>query len=225
MLPWWKHGGERTTSTSQFPRGAEPNFLMPGANPTPGIVATPRAAAPVAGQSAAPNFNVPEPAAFAPVQAALERFASRPQETLAMTVRFEQGGSLSLRLSHGEGGIKTHIQTDVPGLEAALRSGWDNFAQDWSHRGVRLGALSFSNPSTSSGGEHAAGREGSQHHAAGQHGQDADGSPRGFAWSGARRSSAPAGDRAVGHRSVSGEGAAATSRLSGRLPRGFRTWA
>ncbi|MGH8020418.1 MAG: hypothetical protein ACREIA_19470, partial [Opitutaceae bacterium] len=61
----------------------------------------------------------------------------------AVTVRFENGGSLSLRLTMREGEIASQFQTDVPGLENALRSSWGQFAQDSQHKGWRLASPTF----------------------------------------------------------------------------------
>lgn len=117
---------------------------VPGAvSATATAVTTARVQVPAAAAPATPTFVAPENTVLAPVQAALERMVARAQESLAVTVRFEQGGTLSLKLSLTDGSINTHIRTDVPGLEESLRSSWNSFAQEWSQRGVKLATPTF----------------------------------------------------------------------------------
>jgi hypothetical protein len=118
--------------------------VVNGGAPTPanGFSAAFRAAAPAT--PAAPAYPTEPAALLSPLNAAIERLITRGQDELAVTVRFEQGGSLSLKLKMGDGTIATHMQTDVPGLEEALRTSWNSFAQEWNQRGVKLAPPSFS---------------------------------------------------------------------------------
>jgi hypothetical protein len=74
------------------------------------------------------------------VGAAIERLVVQGQEQLSVTIRFQQGGSLSLKLGMQNGEIAARIQTDVAGLDKALKSGWTEFAHDWNGRGIKLAA-------------------------------------------------------------------------------------
>ncbi len=144
---WTNGGGERASTAAQFSKLAEQApanpaslFVTPGFGPgRPGAAAPATFVAP-----AAPAAATPEPEVMAPVNAAIERMISRGQDHLALTVRFENGGSLSLRLTMREGEIASQFQTDVPGLENALRNSWGQFAQDSQHKGWKLAAPTFS---------------------------------------------------------------------------------
>lgn len=163
---WTNGGGERVSTAAQFSRFAE-NPAISGTAAPGTAVPVARPATPVAPAPATPVYPTSESALVAPLHAALERLISRGQEQLAVTVRFEQGGSLSLKLTLREGGIATHMQSDVPGLEDALRSAWSSFAQDWNQRGIKLAAPSFGGAATAT--DLSAGRDG--HRSPGQEGQ------------------------------------------------------
>lgn len=215
---WTNGGGERASTAAQFSRFGEhglamPSFTLgatgPGAN---------RMTAPVPTMPAPSTSTPPEAAVFSPIHAALERLVSRSQDSLSVTVRFEQGGSLSLKLSMSDGGIKTHIHTDVPGLDSVLRSGWDSFAQDWSQRGVKLGSLTVGSSTSGAIGEQGGGREHAGQHSADRHHTGAEG----FGFPGFRRPGTGHGARAGGAQAHPSPEVAAAASL---LPRGFRTWA
>jgi len=221
---WTNGGGERSPTAAQFSRIAESGFTMPAINPVAATNGANRAAPSLPAMPAAVPTPTPEAAALAPIHAALERFVSRSQQSLAVTVRFEQGGSLSLQLSMSEAGIKTHIHTDVPGLESVLRSGWDSFAQDWNQRGVKLGSLTFGGHAAS--GESGAGREHAGQHSADRHGAGADGQAPGLGFSGFRRPGTGHGRRSGPvHPQPELDVAAPATALPGLLPRGLHTWA
>ncbi len=137
---WTNGGGERTSTAAQFSQLGEklsPSILAA----TPGAAPVARTAVP-APQTAAPAASampVEVSEALAPIHSAIERLVLHGREQLALTVRFEQGGSLSIKLAMNHGEIATQIQTDVPGLEAALKSAWGELAQDWNGRGWKLG--------------------------------------------------------------------------------------
>jgi hypothetical protein len=144
---WTNGGGERVSTAAQFTRLGEhspaahaPYFSAPGfgavRNPFGPVVTAP---------SAEPRlFPVHDADLMAPVGTAIERLVARGHDRLSVTVRFEQGGTLSLKLGMRDGEITSQIRTDVPGLESALRSAWTQFAHDWQGRGLKLATPSFS---------------------------------------------------------------------------------
>lgn len=149
---WTNGGGERVSTAAQFSRLGEhspsahaPFFSAPGFPAARTQSQATQAPAPV--QQA---FPANEAALLAPIGTAIERLVARGQDQLAITVRFEQGGSLSLKLALRSGEIATQIQTDVPGLEAALRSSWNQLAQDWQTRGLKLASPEFSGGTSTS---------------------------------------------------------------------------
>lgn len=141
---WTNGGGERSSTAAQFSQlGDKLNHA--GVAATPATAAVARAATPVVQQAAPVAPTVPADAAeaLAPIHSAIERLVLHGRDQLALTVRFEQGGSLSIKLGLNQGEIATQIQTDVPGLEAALKSAWGELAQDWNSRGWKLGQPEF----------------------------------------------------------------------------------
>lgn len=140
---WTNGGGDRVFTAAQFSRIAESSALHLPTNPATTLAAN-RSHSPAAAAPTTTAVPLNEAAMLAPVGAALERLLTRGQDQLAVTVRFEQGGSLSLKLALRDGTVATHIQTDVPGLQEALRSAWNNFSHDWNQRGIKLNDPSFS---------------------------------------------------------------------------------
>lgn len=161
---WTNGGGERSSTAAQFSRLGESSPVVGVTAPAASAVPSRIVANPAAGQASVFRAPVDPASVTEPIGAAIERLVVRGQDSLAVTVRFEGGGSLSLKLALREGEVSTNIHTDVPGLEGALRSAWGQFAQDWQGRGVKLGQPSFSGAGPSqdetpqSGGRHA-GRE------------------------------------------------------------------
>ncbi|RKX35755.1 MAG: hypothetical protein DRP71_02450 [Verrucomicrobia bacterium] len=72
-----------------------------------------------------------------------DQMAARSQDRLSMTVRFEDGGSIRIRMTSERGEIRTLFQTDLPGLETALRQQWSQFTQEALDRGTRLTSMTF----------------------------------------------------------------------------------
>jgi len=141
---WTNGGGERSSTAAQFSQlGDKLGHHGVAATPaTAGVARTATPAPTVA--TAAPTVPADAAEALAPIHSAIERLVLHGRDQLALTVRFEQGGSLSIRLAMNQGEIATQIQTDVPGLEAALKSAWGELAQDWNSRGWKLGQPEFS---------------------------------------------------------------------------------
>jgi hypothetical protein len=155
---------------------------------------------------------------LAPLHAAVERIVTRGPENLSVVVRFEQGGSLSLQLTLREGSIAAHMQTDVPGLEAALRSSWNSFAQDWNQRGVKLAAPTFGDGQPTDLTHGRDGQRSPQHEGHGFADQEAPSFAAMFgrrSWRSAHRSFDPGPAEAAAHKIASAR----------RADRGLRTWA
>jgi hypothetical protein len=72
-----------------------------------------------------------------------DQMAARSQNRLSMTVRFETGGSVQIRMTSDQGEIRTVFLTDLPGLEVALRQQWFQFSQEAQDRGTRLSTMAF----------------------------------------------------------------------------------
>lgn len=152
---WTNGGGEQAFTNARFSHLADRVVGMMTSQSAPASP-TPAATAPVALPTpVAPVFPVSETALLGPLSNAVERMILRGQDQLSLTIRFEQGGSLALRLALQDGEIKTQIRTDVAGLENALRTAWTTFSQDWSNRGVKLAQPVFStSPETASDHHH-----------------------------------------------------------------------
>ena len=141
---WTNGGGERASTAAQFSQlGDKLNPVGAVAAPTAHAPAVRATAATPAPAPSAPSVPVDTAEALAPIHSAIERLVIHGRDQLALTVRFEQGGTLSIKLAMNQGEISTHIQTDVPGLEAALKSSWGELTQDWNSRGWKLGQAEF----------------------------------------------------------------------------------
>jgi len=141
---WTNGGGEQAFTNARFSHLAERVAGMMTSQSGPASP-TPAPTAPVAPSTpAVPVFPVSEIALLGPLSNAVERMILRGQDQLSLTIRFEQGGSLALRLALQDGEIKTQIRTNVAGLENALRAAWTTFSQDWSNRGVKFAQPVFS---------------------------------------------------------------------------------
>ncbi|WP_442889887.1 hypothetical protein [Congregicoccus parvus] len=141
---WTNGGGERVSTAAQFSRLGEhlagPTVATTHSLAGSSAVARAQFVAPAVTPAPVPS----ESSYLGPVTAAIERMLTHGQDQLALTVRFDQGGSLSLKLSMQQGTIASQFQTDVPGLEDALRNSWGQFAQDAQGRGWKLGTPTFS---------------------------------------------------------------------------------
>lgn len=136
---WTNGGGERASTAAQFSQlGDKLSQAVLAASPASTPVARTAVSAPQSAAPAAPAVPVEVAEALAPIHSAIERLVLHGREQLSLTVRFEQGGSLSIKLAMNQGEIATQIQTDVPGLEAALKGAWGELAQDWNSRGWKL---------------------------------------------------------------------------------------
>lgn len=144
---WTNGGGERVSTAAQFSRLGEntpshhaPFFVAPGFGASRADSAPAPASAPNHVNAVANS----ETDVMVPIGSAITRLVARGQDNLSLTVRFEQGGSLSLKLAMHNSEITSQIHTDVPGLEQALRSAWGQFAHDWEGRGLKLHTPTFS---------------------------------------------------------------------------------
>lgn len=168
---WTNGGGERVSTAAQFSRlgtGATTGQAALAAAPAHGRIRTAATEAPAAPARA---FPVDAEALFAPIGTAIERLVLTGRDQLSLTVRFGEGGSLSLRLVLRNGEIATQIQTDVPGLEGALRSSWNQLANEWHGRGLKLGQPQFVQGDVPDQRGQDLGR---RRHGAGHEGADAD---------------------------------------------------
>lgn len=144
---WTNGGGDRASTAAQFVRLGDSRTNLPlGAfpAPSPGLVRSGHGSPVTPTAPVTPLFPTEPSALLAPVGAAIERMVLHGREQLSLTVRFEQGGSLSLRLAMRDGEVTTQIHTDVPGLEGALRSAWTQLSHEWEGRGIRLAHPEFS---------------------------------------------------------------------------------
>lgn len=220
---WTNSGGEHASAVARFSHmaGAFPGVAATLGGSEGTSTAGTNAAAP--GSTVSNPWSSMEPkAALAPVGAAIERLIVRGQEQLSVTIRFEQGGTLSLKLGMTNGEIAARIHTDVAGLDKALRSGWGEFAQDWNGRGIKLAAPVITS--------HTQGFAQHEHNSAGQR----EGNPRGhdFAEPREERGSFERGFRS--RRFSNGQGVTADRKAEhistntspmDRIRSGLKTWA
>lgn len=100
------------------------------------------------GQSVATQtLQAPRQAEAASVLESVHRMAeqasARAQDRLSMTLRFDDGSSVRIRLSREGGEFHTVIHTDQPGMETALRQQWSQFSQDAADRGLKFLSMAF----------------------------------------------------------------------------------
>ena len=218
---WTNGGGERASTAAQFlklgdhtPAAHGPLFSAPGFPAA--RMAVPASAVPTPAATA-PQFPTDEGLLLAPVGTAIERLVLHGRDQLSLTVRFNEGGSLSLKLALRGGEITTQIQTDVPGLESALRSSWNQLAQEWHGRGLKLGIPEFTNAGANAQGHGDAGNRGGRTPGRGQAGSEDE-----VVTTSASRAAFPAGARRPAHR----RGSTATRTPGRNATRGgLKTWA
>lgn len=73
----------------------------------------------------------------------IDRLVTNKSGAMNLKINFDQGGSMTLRISMDGGQVSTNMQTDVAGLESAIKSNWGEFANDWSQKGVKLNVPQF----------------------------------------------------------------------------------
>lgn len=124
-----------------------------------------REARPVAGMATAEtrsgqavltqSLQAPRQAEAASVLESIHRMAeqasARSQDRLSMTLRFDDGSSVRIRLVREGGEFHTVIHTDQPGMESALRQQWSQFSQDAGDRGFKFLSMSFADLGGSAG--------------------------------------------------------------------------
>lgn len=220
---WTNGGGEHVSAAARISHMAG---AFPAVTTSGGVSEGTQSTGANATTSSAPVNNpwssMDAKAALAPVGAAIERMMVRGQEQLSVTIRFEQGGSLSLKLGMANGEIAARIQTDVAGLDKALRSGWGEFAHDWNGRGIKLAAPVITSH-TQSFAQH-------EHNSAGQR----EGNPRGHEFAEPRdergsfergfRSRRPSRGSGV-DAGQQGERVSSNNRPMDRIRSGLKTWA
>ncbi len=75
----------------------------------------------------------------------IDRLVTDKSGAMNLKINFEGGGSVKLRISMEGGKVSTSMQTDVVGLEAAIKANWGELANDWNQKGVKLAAPQFQN--------------------------------------------------------------------------------
>jgi len=73
----------------------------------------------------------------------IDRLSATRQDTISVRVNFEHGGSLALKVSMDSGQVNTSFQTDVPGLEGALKSAWNDLVGEVAQKGIKLSQPQF----------------------------------------------------------------------------------
>lgn len=81
----------------------------------------------------------------------IDRLVTNKAGAMNLKINFEGGGSLSLRVSMDGGQVSTSMQTDVVGLEGAIKANWTELASDWNQKGVKLNTPQFQNSETAKG--------------------------------------------------------------------------
>ncbi len=81
----------------------------------------------------------------------IDRLISDKSGAMNLKINFQGGGSLSMKISMEGGQVATSMQTDVVGLEGAIKANWGELANDWNQKGVKLVTPQFQN--SESGGK------------------------------------------------------------------------
>ncbi len=82
----------------------------------------------------------------------IDRLVTNRGGAMNLKINFDNGGSMTLRVSMEGAQVSTNMQTDVAGLEAAIKANWTDFASEWSQKGVKLNVPYFQ---SSASGENA----------------------------------------------------------------------
>ncbi len=75
----------------------------------------------------------------------IDRLVTDKSGAMNLKINFEGGGSVKLRIRMEGGKVSTSMQTDVVGLEAAIKANWGELANDWNQKGVKLPPPQFQN--------------------------------------------------------------------------------
>lgn len=75
----------------------------------------------------------------------IDRLVTDKSGAMNLKINFEGGGSLKLSISMEGGKVATSMQTDVVGLEGAIKANWGELANDWNQKGVKLATPHFQN--------------------------------------------------------------------------------
>lgn len=81
----------------------------------------------------------------------IDRLVTDKSGAMNLKINFEGGGSLKLSVSMEGGQVVTSMQTDVVGLEGAIKSNWAELANDWNQKGLKLNAPQFQNSEAGKG--------------------------------------------------------------------------
>ncbi len=75
----------------------------------------------------------------------IDRLVTDKTGAMNLKINFEGGGSMKLSISMEGGKVATSMQTDVVGLEGAIKANWGELANDWNAKGVKLATPHFQN--------------------------------------------------------------------------------
>lgn len=109
---------------------------------------------------------------YAALSRSIDSLAGGKPGEMNLRIDFQQGGSLTMKVSMEGSQVTTRMQTDLPGLEGMIKANWGELAADWGAKGVKLVVPQFqqSAPSESLSGSDAwagsdarEGRSGSPH--------------------------------------------------------------
>ncbi|MBC2606009.1 hypothetical protein [Pelagicoccus albus] len=75
----------------------------------------------------------------------IDRLVTDKSGAMNLKINFEGGGSVNLRVKMEGGQVSTQMQTDVVGLEAAIKANWSELSNDWNQKGVKLNTPQFQN--------------------------------------------------------------------------------
>ncbi len=94
---------------------------------------------------------------FTALTKSVDRLVSTKGETVSVRINFDTGGTLALRVSMESGQVNASMQTDVHGLESAIKSSWSEFANEMNQKGVKVNTPQFGgSDSDSTRNEHSA---------------------------------------------------------------------
>ncbi|MCH6255832.1 hypothetical protein MLD52_04690 [Puniceicoccaceae bacterium K14] len=90
---------------------------------------------------------------YAALSRGIDRMLSSKQDTINVKINFDQGGSIAMKLSVENGQVNTSMDTDLAGLEEAIKAGWDDLSKEWNQKGLKLNTPQFAqNGSTAKDG-------------------------------------------------------------------------
>ena len=74
-----------------------------------------------------------------------DRLVSSKSDSISVTINFDGGGMLKLRVSVESGRVNSVMQTDLSGLESMIKASWAELSSELNQKGIKLNAPQFSN--------------------------------------------------------------------------------